>query len=255
MQKSILTDKKGNIGIISLNRPEHLNTFSSDLAINLNIALKEFEKDEDIKVVIVKAEGKAFSTGIDVTEYEGKKFEEYKKWIKVMDEMHFTISNMTKPVIASAHKFAVANGAGLLFACDFAIISEETIIGTTAINLGLICTGPIIPVSYTLSKCKTLEMLLSGEMIDAKEAERLNLVNKVVKKEKLEEETLNFAKKLAKKSSESLKIGKEFYYNMLNMSFKERFEYQSNLFARLCISESAKKGVDEYIKNKKLIYS
>ena len=145
-----------------------------------------------------------------MSEFHGKTPSEYHRWLTLMDQMHFTIASMGKPVIAMVHGYAVANGAGLMAAADFAIVAEGTQIGTTAINVGLLCTGPIIPMSYSLGKKKTLEMLLSGDMIDAKEAERLGLVNKVVPAEKLEEETFAFAQKLIAKSPLAIQIGKEF---------------------------------------------
>ena len=154
--KTILTAKENQTGTISLNRPKQFNTFSTKMAEELNEALLQMERDETIRVVIVRGEGKAFSTGIDVSEFEGKTPSEYHAWIKLMGEMHLTIASMGKPVIASIHGFAVANGAGLLAAADFAIASEETKIGTSAINVGLLCSGPIAPLSYFLPKKKAL---------------------------------------------------------------------------------------------------
>lgn len=168
-----------------------------------------------------------------------------------MDTMHFTIASMTKPVIAMVHGFAVANGAGLLAAADFAIVAEGTKIGTTAINVGLLCTGPIIPISYGLGKKKTLELLLSGDMIDAEQAEGLGLVNKVVPPEKVEEETYAFAQKLIRKSPVGLAMGKSFYYKMIDMPFNQRFAYSSEVFARLCTTEDAREGIDAFLEKRK----
>ena len=168
------------LALLTLNRPDKMNTFSSQLAQELNEGLRRLDQDDQVQIVIVKGAGRAFSTGIDIAEFPGKSTSEYQAWISGMDEMHLTIAGMAKPVIAQVHGFAVANGAGLLFAADFAIVAEGTKIGTTAIKVGLLCTGPIIPISYSLGKKKVLEMLLSGDMIDAAEAESLGLVNRVV---------------------------------------------------------------------------
>jgi enoyl-CoA hydratase/carnithine racemase len=167
-----------------------------------------------------------------------------------MDQMHFTIASMGKPVIAMVHGYAVANGAGLMAAADFAIVAEGTQIGTTAINVGLLCTGPIIPMSYSLGKKKTLEMLLSGDMIDAKEAERLGLVNKVVPADKLEEETFVFAQKLITKSPLAIQIGKDFYYQMIDMPFHQRFVLNREVMTRLCTTEDALEGIDAFIEKR-----
>jgi len=248
--ETILIEKKDQIGLITLNRPEKFNTFSTQMAQDLNSGLLQFEKDSEVRVIVIKGAGKVFSTGIDVSEFHGKTPSEYHRWFTLMDQMHFTIASMGKPVIAMVHGYAVANGAGLMAAADFAIVAEGTKIGTTAINVGLLCTGPIIPMSYSLGKKKTLEMLLSGDMIDAKEAERLGLVNKVVPLEKLEEETLTFAQKLIAKSPVAIEMGKNFYYQMIDMPFRQRFALNSEIMARLCTTEDALEGINAFIEKR-----
>ncbi len=249
--KTILTGKKDQIGTISLNRPKQFNTFSTTMAQELNEALIQMESNGEVRVVIVKGEGKAFSTGIDVSEFEGKTASEYHTWINLMNEMNMTIAAMGKPVIASVHGFAVANGAGLLAAADFAIVAEGTKIGTSAINVGLLCSGPIIPLSYSLSKKKALEMLLSGDMIDAVEAERLGIINKVVPPENLEEETRAFAGKLIDKSPVAVRLGKKFYYEMIDMTFRQKFALADEVFARLCMTDDAREGVCAFLEKRK----
>lgn len=248
--ETILIDKKNKIGMITLNRPQKFNTFNTQMTEELNAALLQLEKENEIRVVVIKGAGKVFSTGIDVSEFHGKTPSEYHRWLTLMDQMHFTIASMGKPVIAMVHGYAVANGAGLMAAADFAIVAEGAKVGTTAINVGLLCTGPIIPMSYSLGKKKTLEMLLSGDMIDAKEAERLGLVNKVVLAEKLEEETFAFAQKLIDKSPIAIQMGKEFYYQMIDMPFRQRFALNSEIMARLCTTEDALEGINAFIEKR-----
>ncbi len=171
-----------------------------------------------------------------------------------MDQMHFRIASLKKPVIAMVHGYALANGAGLVAAADFAIMAEDAKLGTTAINVGLLCTGPIIPMTYGLGKKKILEMLLSGDMIDAKEAERLGLVNRVVPAEKLEEETFAFAQKLIAKSAIALQMGKNFYYQMIDMPFPQRFAFHRELMVRLCTTEDAKEGIRAFIEKRQPVW-
>ncbi len=248
--ETILVEKKDQMGILTLNRPQKFNTFNTTLAEELNRALLELDEDEIVRVVILKGAGKVFSTGIDVSEFQGKSPLEYHRWLTLMDRMHLTIASMAKPVIAMVHGYAVANGAGLVAAADFAIMAEDAKLGTTAINVGLLCTGPIIPMSYGLGKKKTLEMLLSGEMIDAKEAERLGLVNKVVPAEKLEEETFAFAQKLISKSPVALRMGKNFYYQMIDLPFGQRFVLNSEIMTRLATTEDAHEGIKAFMEKR-----
>jgi enoyl-CoA hydratase/carnithine racemase len=252
--ETILVEKKDQIGVMTLNRPGKFNTFSTKMAEELNAGLSQLEEDGEIRVIIIKGAGKSFSTGIDVSEFQGRTFSEYQEWLSLMDQMYFTIASMGKPVIAMVHGYAVANGAGLMAAADFAIVAEGTTIGTTAVNVGLLCTGPIIPMSYSLGKKKTLEMLLSGDMIDAKEAERLGLVNKVVPTEKLEEETLAFARKLIDKSSVAIRAGKEFYYRMIDMPFQQKFALHREVMAKLCMTEDAHEGIEAFIEKRKPLW-
>ncbi len=251
---TVIMERRDQVGLITLNRPEKMNTFSSQLARELNEALRQLDGDDQVRVVVVKGAGKAFSTGIDIAEFPGKTAQEYQQWISLMDEMHLTVAAMAKPVIAMVQGFAVANGAGLVFAADFAVVAEGTKIGTTAINVGLLCTGPIIPFSDSLGKKKVLEMLLCGEMIDATEAERLGLVNKVVPLDRLEEETLALAGKISSKSPLAVKLGKQFYYQMMDMPFPQRFTYSSEVFARLCTSEDAREGVTAFLAKRKPVW-
>jgi enoyl-CoA hydratase/carnithine racemase len=252
--QTILIEKKNKMGMITLNRPQKFNTFTSQMAEELNAALHQLDEDAEVRVVIIKGAGKVFSTGIDISEFHGKTPSEYRQWNTLMDQMHFTIASMGKPVMAMVHGYAVANGAGLMAAADFAIVAEGTQIGTTAINVGLLCTGPIIPISYSLGKKKTLEMLLSGDMIDAKEAERLGLVNKVVPANKLEEETFAFAQKLIAKSPLAIKIGKEFYYQMIDMPFRQRFVLNSEVMVRLCTTEDALEGINAFMEKRQPVW-
>ncbi len=239
------------IGVITLNRPEQMNTFNPQLARELNDALTELDADKKIRVVIVKGSGRSFCAGIDITDFEGKNILEYKKWIGLMDEMHKTIANMLKPVIASVHGYAVANGAGLVAACDLAIATEDSKIGTTAINVGLFCMGPAVSVARHMGKKRALEMLLTGRIIDAHTAERFGLVNRVVPKESLEEETMKLAKDLASKSPIALQMGKRSFYSMWDMNFSDSLEYMGEVFTRLCCTEDAKEGVRAFLEKRK----
>src|SRR4030042_2064129 len=127
--ETILIEKKDQIGLVTLNRPQKFNTFSAQMAEELNGALTELERDAEVRAVIIRGAGKVFSTGIDVAEFHGKTLAGYKDWLALMDRMHFTIASMGKPVIAMVHGYAVANGAGLLAAADFAVAAEGIRIG------------------------------------------------------------------------------------------------------------------------------
>jgi enoyl-CoA hydratase/carnithine racemase len=248
---TVIVDREDHVGIATLNRPQQLNTFSSQMATELNHALIELDNDKKVRVVVVKGAGKAFSTGIDLSEYFGKSLREYRKWVGLMEQMNHVIAYMKKPVIASVHGYAVANGAGLIAACDLAVVAEGTKIGTTAINVGLFCMGPAVPLSRSLGRKRSLELLLTGDMIDAQDAERWGLVNRVVPVDQLEKATMALANKLAEKSPLALQMGKQSFYRMSDMEFGKALEYSNETFAALCLTEDAHEGIDAFLKKRK----
>jgi enoyl-CoA hydratase/carnithine racemase len=251
---SIIVDKENHVGIITLNRPDQLNTFSSELAVELNDALNQLENEKNIRVLVIKGAGKSFCAGIDVSEFFGKSLHEYRGWVGLMEQMAQIIACMKKPVIASAHGYAVANGAGIIAACDLAVVAEGTKIGTTAINVGLFCMGPAVAMSRTLGRKRCLEMLLTGDMIDAHVAKEWGLVNKVVPAEQLEESTMKLANKLAQKSPIALQMGKQAFYGMSDMEFGKAVEYSNEMFAALCVTEDAVEGIDAFLNKRKPVW-
>ena len=244
--ETIIVERKNHIGIITLNRPEQLNTFTTTLAGELNQALADMDQDKEIRVVILKGNGRAFCAGIDVSVLPMKSILEYRQWIREMEKAFLTIANMVKPVIVAAHGVAAANGAGLVAMADLAIIAEGTKIGATAINVGLFCMGPAVPLSRSLGRKLCLEMLLTGDFIDAEKAERIGLVNKVVPEDKLMDEAISLATKLASKSPIALQMGKKAFYTMSDMEFEKALEYSDEMFAELCTTEDAIEGVNAF---------
>ncbi len=242
------------IGTITLNRPENLNVFTTPLAKELNTALKKLDENNEVRVIVINAAGKGFSAGIDVNELKDKTFEEYYNTTTLMEQMNLTITQMKKPVIASVHGFAVANGVGLTALCDLAIAEEGTKFGATAINVGLSCIGPSIAISKSLGRKKTLELLLTGEIITAEEAEKIGLINKVAPKGKLKEETMKLAKELAKKSPLALQITKRAFYKAADTDMAKAIEIANYAFSEICMLEDAKEGIDAFLEKREPIW-
>ena len=250
----ILVDKQDMIGLITLNRPEEMNTFNVPFARDLNDALRNMDQDDDVRVVVIRAAGKYFSTGISISEFKDKSHKDYREFLVLMDEFYHTIPRMKKPVIASVKGYALANGAGLVFACDLAVAAEDAKFGTTAINVGLICLGPAVPMVRSLGRKKTLEMVLTGDIISAAEAERLGLINKVVPAEELEASTMKLAAKLAKKSPLAVQIGKTGIYGMSEIPYHQALDYMDELFASLCSTEDAREGIEAFLEKRKPVW-
>jgi len=238
------------VATLTLNRPDQLNTFNSLLAEELTRALTAMDSDPLVRVVIIKGAGKAFCAGIDITELADKTAMEYQAWIEHMEQPLVVISRMKKPVIAQVHGVAVANGMGLVAAADLAIAAANTKMGLTAINVGLNCVGPIIPVARCVGRKKALELLLFGELIKAPEAQAMGLLNRVVDKEVLESETQLWAETLAKKSPLAIQIAKKGFYTSEDMDYHRQFDLMNEAFARLCTTRDAKEGVQAFLEKR-----
>jgi len=235
---------------ITLNRPNSLNTFNIPLAMELNQALIELDSENRARVIIIKGAGKAFCAGIDVNNFLNKGTMEYRASIECMENPLVTISRISKPVIAQAHGVASANGAGLVAAADLATAGENARIGLTAINVGLNCIGPVIPVARSVGRKRALELLFYGDLISAKEALAMGLINRVIPETELDRETRNWAATLAKKSPLALQIAKKAFYSAADMDYYKSFEYMNEAFARLCSTEDAKEGIHAFLNKK-----
>jgi enoyl-CoA hydratase/carnithine racemase len=255
MAEHLIVEKSTTfVGSITLNRPEQLNTFNSPMAAELVEALVSLDEDEAVRVVIVKGAGKAFCAGIDVNELADKSTLEYRAWIEHMEQPLITIARMKKPVIAQVQGVAAANGMGLVAAADLAIAAENTKMGLTAINVGLNCVGPVLPVARCVGRKKALELLLYGELIKADEARQLGLINRVVAKDELETEAMVWAEELAKKSPIAVQIAKKAFYSSEDMDYFRQFDLMNEAFARLCSSADAKEGVQAFFEKRNPVW-
>ncbi|KUK14694.1 MAG: enoyl-CoA hydratase/isomerase family protein [Synergistetes bacterium] len=250
----ILRERKPPIAFISLNRPERMNTFNIPLATQLNQALLDFEEDPEVRVIVIRSEGENFSAGIDLNEFLKREGKELREFVKLMELHSHTIADMRKPVVASVRGYVLANGAGLMMASDFAIASETATIGTTAIRVGLACIGPGVIASRCLGRKRALEMVLLGEWIDAHEAYRLGLVNRVVPDEELERETERFALELSERNPFAIELAKKGIYASEDLPYHQALDYASELFTVLTQTEDAKEGIRAFLEKRKPIW-
>jgi len=218
----IIYRKMESIAVITFNRPEVLNAANNQLTREFLLVLKEVEADSEVKVVVLKGEGRAFCAGHDLKEdTAGATLEESMALIEELQETTRVILRMGKPVIAAVHGYALGAGCEWTMNCDIRIAAEgakfgfpETGIGTTVTNAGT----KLLTLLVGLGRAK--ELVLTSRMIEAKEAKEWGLVNKVVPREKLEEETLNWAKAICLHSADGLMITKTFlqlHYEMLGI--------------------------------------
>lgn len=247
----IQTSKQGKIGTITLNRPEAMNTFTIPFAKQLDEALWEMENDSEILVVLIKANGKNFSTGISLDQFDDKSQQEFRTFLYQIDAFYHTLAKMKTITIAAVQGYALANGAGLAFACDFTIATNNASFGTTAINVGLICLGPAAPMIQIIGRKKTMELVLTGKIITANEALDLGLLTDVVNDDELDSSCNALAENLANKSPLALQIGKEGLNRLADSShYDQGLDTMDDLFATLCSTQDATEGVCAFLEKR-----
>ncbi len=253
--ETLLVDiSEKHVATITMNRPDRMNTFTSQMARELYEALQAAEANTDVRVVLLKGAGKAFCAGIDVNELAGKTAYDYRQWVEGMEAPLIAISGMKKPVLAQLHGVAAANGMGLIAAADLVIAADGARMGLTAINVGLNCVGPVIPVARCVGRKKALELLLYGNLIKAPEALSLGLVNRVVPKDDLESEARLWAEELAQKSPIAVQMAKSAFYASEDMAYEKQFAYMNEVFARLCSTDDAKEGVTAFFEKRQPVW-
>jgi enoyl-CoA hydratase/carnithine racemase len=240
--------REGYVGRITLARPEAMNTFSTRLAEELDAALRELDATDGVRAVVVDGAGDAFSAGIDLSEHADHDAEtDYEAWVTRMEEPFHTVTEMETPVIAAAHGHAAANGIGLVAACDLAVAAAGTKFGATAPKVGLFCMGPAVPLMHSLPRKRALELLLTGELIDAETAADWGLVNRVVPAGEHVDAAVDLAETIAAKSPDAVGMGKRAFYEMTERDYGEALEYSNEQFAALCATADARAGIDAFL--------
>ncbi len=251
MEPSIISYKENQKGIIRLNRVAEKNTFNQAFAQKLNADLRHFDKDSEVRVIIIEAEGKHFSTGIALNEFEETEPHKIKEMLKLMDMHNHTIAQMGKPVISSVKGYGIANGAGLAFASDLVVAAADSVFGTTAIRVGLACLGPAVPLSRHIGRKKLMQMLMTGQNISALEAYEMGLVNWIVEPGELRNKTFSVADELIQKNPHALAAIKEVVYKATELPYHDAIDFATGSFSQLSLQPNAKHGLESFQQKKK----
>ncbi|HAZ31312.1 MAG TPA: enoyl-CoA hydratase [Dehalococcoidia bacterium] len=241
----IMVEKNRGIGVLTLNRPQVRNALNAQLTEELLNALQEMEGSE-VGAVILKGAGKSFCSGHDFSELIGKTLMEYRaifaKSVRILE----AIAGMGKPVIAAVHGHATAMGCALAAGCDLTIASEDALFQTPGVNVGFACITPMAGIYRSLGRKKCLELILTGDPIDAREAERNGLVNRVVPREKLEETAMEMAEKIAAKAPLAVGMGKQSFYRMADMEHSKAYAYAIEMISINASTEDGQEGMDAF---------
>ena len=248
----VTLEKEEEVSLISLNDEGSFNSLSKNLLKELFEALKEADEDGSTKVLVLKGVGRGFSAGHNLKEVQENENESfYRELLDCCKEVMIFLPNLNKPVIAEVHGVATAAGCQLVASCDLAYADTNTRFATPGVNIGLFCHTPLVPVSRTIVKKHSMEMLLLGDLIDATQAKRFGLINDVFGSEELHEKVMEVARVICSKSPYVLKMGKETFYKQLDMDLEEAYEYATERMIQNLKAEDAKEGIDAFLNKRK----
>jgi enoyl-CoA hydratase/carnithine racemase len=251
----VLRSDHGPVTTLTLNRPRQFNALSSAMLAALQVELDRIGADAAVRVVVLAAAGKAFCAGHDLKEMRAHPDKEFQSALfSQCSEMMLTINRMPQPVIARVHGLATAAGCQLVAACDLAVAADTAQFATSGIRVGLFCSTPSVAVSRNLSRKKALEILLTGEFIDAQTAAQEGLINYAVPPEELDAAVQRLVDAIVVKSPVAVATGKGMFYRQLEMGMDDAYAYAAEVMACNMMAEDALEGIDAFIEKRTPIW-
>jgi len=239
------------IAWLTLNRPAARNALSVALMGALQDALDAIARDTAVKVVVIGANGPAFCAGHDLREMRANPGRQhYQAVFGQCAQLMTSMVRLPKPVIARVHGVATAAGCQLVASCDLAVAVADARFATPGVNIGLFCSTPMVALSRAVPRKAAMEMLLTGDMIGAAEAQRLGLVNRVVPTDQLDDAVTELARTIAGKSPLVLKIGKEAFYRQAELGLDQAYAYTSEVMVTNMMARDAEEGIDAFLQKR-----
>lgn len=255
--KNILVDVNQNIGLITINRPDKLNALNHDTLVELKSTLEILNSDESIYVVIITGSGeKAFVAGADISEINKLNMLEGKKFAEFGQSVFSLIEKFNKPIIAAVNGFALGGGCELALSCHIRLASENAKFGQPEVNLGIIPGyGGTQRLTRLINSGRAAEMILTADMIDASEAFRIGLVNKVYPQSELQSKSFEMAVKIASKGQRAVRLALKAIKTVDEVSLQEGQNMEAALFALCCGTEDFKEGTKAFLEKRKPVFT
>jgi len=248
--KNLTLEFQHSTAIVTLDRPNKRNALSLDLMQELIVLLDVLEQDKDVRCLILAAAGAVFSAGHDLSEMMGCSIEEYRQLFAACTELMEKIQAIPQPVIAEVQGVATAAGCQLAASCDLVVAAEEAAFATPGVRIGLFCSTPMVALSRAIGRKRALQMLLTGEPIDAETAAEWGLVNFIVSKEELREATLKLAKRITEASSLTIGIGKQAFYAQIELDQQRAYELTKEVMANNAVAADAQEGMSAFLEKR-----
>jgi enoyl-CoA hydratase/carnithine racemase len=250
-QSLLLREDREGICTLTLNRPQQMNLLTTEMLLALQNEFDLLKSDKTIRVVILAASGKGFCAGHDLKEIRAlKELPRIEKLFAQCSRMMQTITALPQPVIARVQGAAAAAGCQLVAQCDLAVAAETAKFTTPGVTWGFFCSTPGVAVGRNLLRKRAMEMLLTGDVIDAAKALEWGLVNRVVSSENLFEETWKLARQIAEKPRETVAAGKRAFYRQMDLGVEKAYELASGVISSSFAGEEGRAGMDAFIEKR-----
>jgi enoyl-CoA hydratase/carnithine racemase len=248
--QNLAVAQDGHYAVVTLNRPQRRNALSLELMLELIDCLDGLGRDRVTRAVILAAAGKVFCSGHDLSEMTGRDINEYRRLFDVCTELMTKIQTIPQPVIAEVQGVATAAGCQLVATCDLAVASEQAAFATPGVRIGLFCTTPMVALSRAVGRKRALQMLLTGEMVDAATAADWGLINQVVAAEELQAATRKLACRIADASTLTVAIGKQAYYTQIDLDQGKAYAYAKEVMSLNSLAADAQEGIAAFLEKR-----
>jgi enoyl-CoA hydratase/carnithine racemase len=253
--QSISFATEGPIAVVTLNRPQRRNALSLELMTELIECLNEIGRDRSLRAVILAAAGKVFCSGHDLSEMVGRDLNAYQEVFDVCIELMTRIQSIPQPVIAQVQGIATAAGCQLVATCDLAVASDQAAFATPGVKIGLFCTTPMVALSRAVGRKRALQMLMTGDMVDALTAVEWGLINMAVPASELEEQSRKLAKRIAEASSLTVAIGKQAFYTQIDLDQPKAYAYAKEAMCMNALAADAQEGISAFLEKRQACWA
>jgi enoyl-CoA hydratase/carnithine racemase len=251
-ENMLLRRDEGGVAHLTLNRPAQFNALSQAMLETLIAEIDAIANDTSVRVVVLGGEGKAFCAGHDLKEMRANPRLEFQQALfRLCSKFMMKLVELPQPVIARVHGIATAAGCQLVSMCDLAVAADVARFAVSGINVGLFCATPSVGLARNIGRKEAFEMLVTGDFIDAGEAQRRGLVNRVVPLERLDDEIAQLSAAICAKSPVAIRIGKEMFYRQLEMGMEAAYQMAAETMACNMMAEDAGEGIDAFIAKRK----
>jgi enoyl-CoA hydratase/carnithine racemase len=248
--KNILVARDGQITTITMNTPEKRNALSLEMMNELIAAFTAVGNDKDTRVVVLAANGPAFSAGHDLRDLVDGDVTIYRHVFDVCVQLMELIQAIPQPVIARVHRIATAAGCQLVASCDMAVASDDARFATSGIDNGLFCSTPMVALSRNVSRKQAMEMLMTGEPISAQRAVDIGLINHVVPAGHERDAAIALAQKIACKSALAIKLGKQAFYRQAEMNLADAYRFTAEVMTENMMAFDGKEGIGAFLEKR-----